>query len=78
MNKEAYLRALGNRVQEIRIKKGMTQADLGAQVKKDQQSIQRLEKGKVNPSIYYLMEIAQGLGITVLDLLTFELKKTKH
>jgi putative transcriptional regulator len=74
MEKEDYLRALGERVYTIRKSKGMTQIELGARIKKDQQSIQRLEKGNINPSIFYLYEIAQGLETTVQDLLSFEFK----
>ncbi|NIJ55671.1 helix-turn-helix domain-containing protein [Dyadobacter arcticus] len=34
----------------------------------NQQSIQRLEAGKVNPSFFYLHEIATGLGVTMQDI----------
>lgn len=69
MKKEQLLKKLGNRIREIRIEKGMTQAELANSISKDQQSVQRLESGNVNPSIYYLHEIAIGLDIDIKDLL---------
>lgn len=54
---------------QIRKEKKLTQAELAHSINKDQQSIQRLEKGNVNPSFYYLLEIADGLGVDVMELL---------
>jgi len=69
MEKEALLRKLGERIREVRTKKGITQKSLAHTVGKDQQSIQRLEAGNINPSFYYLHEIACGLETTVAELL---------
>lgn len=69
MKKEQLLKKLGDRIREIRIEKGMTQAELANSIGKDQQSIQRLEAGNVNPSIFYLFEIANGLGVETKNLL---------
>lgn len=70
MEKEAALRALGQRIREIRKEKGISQKTLAHSVGKDQQSIQRLEAGNINPSFYYLHEIAIGLDTTVAALLS--------
>jgi putative transcriptional regulator len=35
---------------------------------KDRQSIERIESGKTNPTLFTLHEIAQALEITVSDL----------
>jgi putative transcriptional regulator len=69
--KKKLLKKLGGRVRSIRKAKGITQADLAYSIDKDQSSIQRLEKGRVNPSFYYLFEIAQGLGVPIKDLFDF-------
>lgn len=69
MEKDALLKNLGKRVREMRMQKGISQAQLAHSIDKDQQSIQRLEAGNVNPSYYYLHEIAAGLGSTVAELL---------
>jgi putative transcriptional regulator len=68
MNKEQLLKKLGSRIRIIRIEKGMTQEELANSIGKDQQSIQRLESGRVNPSVFYLYEIAQGLDVELKDL----------
>jgi putative transcriptional regulator len=69
MDKDQALLSLGNRIREVRIAKGLTQAQLAAACGKDQQSIQRLEAGNINPSYYYLLEIAQGLDVQVIELM---------
>lgn len=69
MVKEKILKNLGERIRKIREEKGITQKDLAHSIDKDQQSIQRLEMGKINPSIYYLYEIAKGLEVDVEFLL---------
>jgi putative transcriptional regulator len=71
MEKEVLLKKLGEHIREIRKEKGITQVQLAHSVGKDQQSIQRLEMGNMNPTYYYLHEIAAGLGTTVPDLLNF-------
>jgi len=69
MEKEAILKQLGKRISEVRKEKGFTQEKLAHSVGKDRQSIQRLEAGNMNPTYFYLREIAEGLGTTVSDLL---------
>ncbi len=59
---------LGLRVKKLREEKGMSQTDLVYKIGKDQPSINRLEKGKVNPSIIYLMQICEGLEIPIGEL----------
>jgi putative transcriptional regulator len=72
MQKLEFLRKLGGRVRVLRIEKELTQTQLEHEVNKDQQSIQRLENGKINPSAFYLFEIAQGLEVPVKTLLDIE------
>lgn len=74
MEKEEFLKNLGERIRQIRETKGITQKELAHSIDKDQQSIQRLEMGKINPSIYYLYEIAKGLEVNV-EFLLLTIKK---
>ena len=69
MEKEVLLKKLGERICDIRKDKGISQKQLAHSIGKDQQSIQRLEAGNVNPSFYYLCEIAEGLNVTLEELL---------
>ena len=68
MEREAYLKTIGLNVRKERVKKGFSQMELAYRCGKDQPSINRLERGKVNPTIYYLAEIAAGLGIDINTL----------
>lgn len=68
MEKEVLLKTLGARIRDIRKEKGMSQAELANTIGKDQQSIQRLEAGNINPSYYYLYQIAEGLNIELENL----------
>ncbi len=71
MNKEAYLKKLGEHIASLRISKGFTQAELARCCDKDPQSLNRLEKGRINPSIIYLKEIATELDLDIKDLVNF-------
>jgi len=69
MEKSPYSVALGNRIKEIRTAKGITQAEFSARINKDFTSISKLESGKFNPTLSYLIEIAKGLEIDLVQLL---------
>lgn len=69
MLKESFLKALGENVKTERLKKGWSQMELAYRINKDQPSINRLERGRVNPSLIYLAEIAAGLEIELCALL---------
>ncbi len=70
MNKEAYLKKLGSHIAQLRISKGISQAELARCCDKDPQSLNRLERGRINPSIIYLQEIADELGVNIKDLIS--------
>lgn len=68
MNREKELKALGKRIKEIRKSKGLTQLDLAVRVNKDYSSIARVETGRTNPTYTTLVKIAQGLEVSVGEL----------
>ncbi len=68
MEKSDELKILGNRIRELRIGKGLSQAKLGVLINKDQQSIHKIESGQFNPSYFYLLEICEGLEISLEEL----------
>jgi len=51
---------------------GLSQTELALRSDKDRQSLNRLEKGRINPSAYYLKEIADELNVSVKELLEFD------
>ena len=67
--KDAFLKSLGERIAILREAQGLSQTQLGADCDKDRQSINRLEKGNVNPSIFYLYQISKALNVTLSELL---------
>ena len=73
MEKSEFLKQLGKHIKEIRSKKGWSQADLARASFKDPQSVERLENGKINPSAYYLKEIAVSLKIPLFEIFNFKI-----
>jgi Predicted transcriptional regulators len=60
---------IGQRIVDLRTKKGWSQSDLGRACGKDRQAIEKLENGKVNPTLYTLYEIAKVLEISLTTLI---------
>jgi len=69
LEKEELLKRIGEQIVRIRQEKGWTQADLAKACDKDPQSIERVENGKINASIYYLFEVANALNVPLSDLI---------
>lgn len=63
------VRALvGRNFARIRAEKGLTQEDVEERSGFSQQYLSGLERGKRNPTIVTLLELAQALGVTHEDL----------
>ncbi|WP_430411074.1 helix-turn-helix domain-containing protein [Kordia sp.] len=71
MNKEELKKKIGQRIVELRSQKGWNQSDLARACNKDRQAIEKLENGKVNPTIYSLLEIANALEVSLKELVDF-------
>ena len=71
MQKETFLKKLGNRIKEIRKEKGLSQTELAHKCGKDSQSLERVENGKTNASAYYLFEVAKALKVSTKDFFDF-------
>lgn len=67
--KQKHLTSLGNVVRTKRLEKGISQTALANTIGKDQPSLNRLERGKINPSYLYLIEVCNGLNISLSELL---------
>ena len=67
--KDIELIKLGQKIKKIRLEKNLIQFELALRINKDQQSIQRLESGNVNPSYIYLLEVSLGLEIPLIEIL---------
>jgi len=71
VNKEQLKKKVGQRIVELRSLKGWNQSDLARACDKDRQAIEKIENGKVNPTIYSLLEIAKALEIPLKKLVDF-------
>lgn len=71
MNKEQLKKIIGQRIIDLRTKKGWSQSDLARACNKDRQAIEKLENGKVNPTLYSLLEISKALGVSLKKLVDF-------
>jgi putative transcriptional regulator len=72
MRKDIFLTKLGANIARLREKAGLSQTELALRCDKDRQSLNRLEKGRINPSAFYLLEIAVELKVPLKDLFDFE------
>jgi transcriptional regulator with XRE-family HTH domain len=64
---------IGQRIIELREKKGWSQSDLARACGKDRQAIEKLENGRVNPTLYTLLEIAKGLEVSLTMLIDIKI-----
>ncbi len=68
MTRDKLKKELGKRIVELREQKGWSQSDLARACNKDRQAIEKLENGKVNPTLYTLLEIANALEVSLSKL----------
>ncbi|UWX60027.1 helix-turn-helix domain-containing protein [Chryseobacterium oranimense] len=65
MEKLEILKAVGNKIKEIRQSKGFSQLDLVGKMEGniDVTNISRIEQGRTNPTVYTLFRIADALDV---------------
>ncbi|UKJ09211.1 helix-turn-helix domain-containing protein [Solitalea lacus] len=73
MPKDKFKILIGKRIAYLRNKKGLSQPELGHLCNKDKQSINRLEQGNINPSVFQLLQITNALGISLSDFFDFKI-----
>ena len=71
LKKEELSRKIGNRIVQLREKKGWTQSDLARALLKDRQTIHKIETGDANPTVYTLAEIAKVLEVQLMEIFRF-------
>lgn len=59
---------VGRNFARLRREKGLTQEDVSARSGFSQQYISSLERGRRNPTVITLFELAQALGVSHVDL----------
>ncbi len=73
MTKDELNFKIGQRIIELRTEIGWSQSDLARACYKDRQAIEKLENGKVNPTLFTLFEVSKALNISVKDLFNFNI-----
>ena len=61
-------RLVGRNAKKIRLAKGLTQEEFAERSGFSQQYISDLERGRRNPTVVSLYELAQALGVTHMEL----------
>lgn len=65
--KEQWLIQLGGHIRKQRLKKGMTGGQLARELLIDKSNLIRIEKGRVNTSVFTIKQICDVLGISMKE-----------
>lgn len=71
-----FLELIGKNIREIRVRKGLSQAEVANRCGKERQSYQRVESGTINATIWYLEHIAQALEVELKELVDIKFMKS--
>ena len=66
---DRYIKRIGENIIKLRKEKGFKQIDLSTKLNIEDSALRRIEKGRTNPTIKTLFNIAKALGVDVSDLL---------
>ena len=64
-----YGERLGARVKELRRRRGLTLEDLAERAGVSRAMISKVERGEKNPTLVVAAKVAEGLGVTIAELL---------
>ena len=70
MEKSEILKKVGKRIKEVRLQKGISQADLVGRMQGeiDPTNISRIEAGRTNPTVFTLFRIAEAMEVPIVEL----------
>lgn len=66
------LKSLGLRIKQLRLDSNLTQTDLAFKAGIEQYHVSKIENGTNSASITTLNSIANALGVSLVELLTFD------
>jgi transcriptional regulator with XRE-family HTH domain len=72
-----FLKALGNRVKYLRMRKNLTQEDLGFMIGNSGKQIGRIERGENNVTSCMLYQLSKALEVTLKEVFDFEITVKK-
>lgn len=71
-NKENLLIAIGKNIKAIREERNISQAELAARCNYEKSNMSRIESGKTNLTIGTLLNIAESLDTTIINLISID------
>lgn len=72
MQQKEFQLLLGKQIAKIRKQKKLSQVDLAYMLDIEKQNLNRIEKGKSNPTAWTLQKIAQELEVPIQKLFDWE------
>lgn len=72
MEEKEFQIRLGKQIAKLRKEKNISQVDFAYMLEKEKQNLNRIEKGKTNPTIWSLYEIASLLEVPIEKLFEWE------
>jgi ribosome-binding protein aMBF1 (putative translation factor) len=68
MEKNDFLKKVGENIVRLREQKGLRQIDLAIELNIDDSSLRRIESGRTNPTIITLKKIADVLKVNLSEI----------
>jgi len=76
MNKDNELEKLANKIKHLRVEKGFSQEELAHRCGFDRTYISMLERAKRNPTYFNLLKLADGLNVSLIEILSYKSNDT--
>lgn len=67
MQKNEFNKKIGEYIKFLRTKRGLSQADLASEMNINAQNISEIERGKVNPTMYWIERMCKSININPKD-----------
>lgn len=71
-DEDLFIKKVGLQIKNYRKSQNLTQFDLAIKSGMEENALQRIEKGRTNPTVKTLLKISNGLEIKLHLLFTFE------
>jgi putative transcriptional regulator len=72
MQQKEFQLKLGKQIAKLRKQKKISQVDFAYMLDKEKQNFNRIEKGKTNPTVWTLQQIAKLLEVPIQKLFDWE------
>ena len=72
LTKKEFSEKIGLKIKQLRVAKGISQAELGRLCLKDRQHIELIENNKVSANVYTLYILSIALNVDIKELFAFD------